>query len=111
MLKRSKGSAAYFCVLHFSFTAGRKGQSRTTKDNQIKACRALKRQHFSASWIKYSYPSWCLERNEFEAVGPRGAMCNVFLTRVIYDGVQAEWHVLLCQAELRSDSIEKEQSP
>lgn len=68
-------------------------------------------QHFSASGIKYCYSCWCLERNDFEAVGPSGAMCNVFVTRLIYNGVQAEWHGLLCQAELRFKSIEKERSP
>lgn len=40
-----------------------------------------------------------------------GGMCNASVTQLIYKSNAAQWHSLLCQAELRSKSIQMEQSP
>lgn len=116
MPQYSKGRSACLCllglvicsVLH-SQLAGEGSLVRTESVQNI--ITALKRQGVKDKRdnITFGMKDWysCLW-NDLAEMWPDGGMC---VTQLIYKGVQAEWHGLPCQAELRSESIEMEQSP
>lgn len=99
-------------LLHFTLAAGGRGHSLSER-NQIKARKAPRREggQYFYLWDEiFLFLFVCGDGRFCRSVTERAA-CNVPVTRLIYNAGGAEWCCLLRQAELRSESIEMEQSP